>query len=123
MANVELWVPVVSVVSTAVVVALVFFFRYRTRSAMQETIRTALEKGQELTPEIIDRIGHPKQEPRNDLRRGLIWFAVGAGFGAFGLILGEDDAVRPLMAIAAFPFAIGIAYLIMFLAGEKDTST
>lgn len=122
MANEELWVPIVALVSTATVIALVFFFRYRARTAMQETIRTALEKGQELTPEIIERLGHPKQGPRDDLRRGLIWLAVSLGVAAFAVILGEDDAVRPLVAIAAFPFLIGVAYLIMFRTGEKDTS-
>ena len=119
----ELLVPIVSVICIALVVVLALWFRTRTRLELQNTVRLALDKGQELTPELIDRLGQPKRDPRADLRKGLVWLAVGVGFAAFGLILGEEDAVRPLVATGAFPFIIGVAYLIMSLVSGKDTST
>jgi hypothetical protein len=45
------------------------------------------------------------------MRRGVIAISLGVGFAAFGLLLGEEDAVRPFLAIGAFPFLIGVAYL------------
>jgi hypothetical protein len=109
----EFMIPIVSVISVAAVLSLVFYFRYKTRSTTQQTIRTALDKGQTLTPEIIESLGQPKRPPNADLRLGLIWIAVGLGCGAFGFILGEEDAVRPFLAIGAFPFIIGLAYLVI----------
>jgi hypothetical protein len=119
----ELLIPIVLFISMAVVIGLYFMFRHRTRAELQLTVRTALEKGQELTPEIIERLGEPRRPPHTDLRRALVWLAIGVGFVAFAVLLGEEDAVRPLIAIGAFPLAIGIAYLIMSRFGEKETST
>lgn len=117
-----LLVPIFSVVGTAAVLGVWLWLRYRSRQELQKTVRLALDKGQELTPDLVDRLGQPRREPRADMRRALIWLAAGVGIAAFGLILGEEDAVRPLVAIGAFPAAIGIAYLIMSLVSEKDRS-
>lgn len=119
----EIIVPSVMFISVAVVVGIFFMYRHRTRTELQRTVRAALEKGQELTPEIIDRLGQPRQSHHADLRRALIWLAVGLGFVAFGLVLDEEDAVRPLIAVGSFPLLIGIAYLIMSRFSEKDVSS
>ena len=123
MFNYELLIPIVMFISMAVVLGLFLMYRHRSRAELQQTVRMALDKGQELTPDIIDRLGQPKQAPYSDLRRAVIWLAIGIGFALFGLILDEDEAVRPLIAIGAFPIAIGIAYLIMSRVSEKDAST
>ncbi|HEX7062060.1 MAG TPA: DUF6249 domain-containing protein [Woeseiaceae bacterium] len=106
---------------TGVVLGLFFLFQYRTRAELHKTVRNALERGQELTPELIERLGRSKQSRIADLRKALIWGAIGLGFGTFGLVLGENDAVRPMLAVGSFPFLIGIAYLVMWLFGEPET--
>lgn len=110
----EEWIPIVMFTGMTVVFVSLFWFRYKARSEMQATIRTALDKGQELTPEVIDRLGHPKAPKDKDLRLGIIWIAVALGLVGFGFgIPDEDDVVRIFAGIAGFPFMIGIAYLIM----------
>jgi len=69
-------VPIVLFIGITVVFVALFWFRYKARSEMQSTIRAALDKGQELTPEVIDRLGHPKASKDKDLRMGIIWIAV-----------------------------------------------
>ena len=119
----ELLIPIFSVLGTAAVLLLWLWLRYRARLQLQETVRLALDKGQELTPELVDRLGRPHNDPFADMRRALIWLAVGIGFAAFGLLLDEEDAVRPLIATGAFPFSIGVAYLIIALLSGKQRST
>jgi hypothetical protein len=123
MINEELYIPIVLFICLAVVFGLFLMFRYRARADMQMTVRSALDKGQELTPELVERLGQPKPAPHADLRRALIWIAVGVGFALFGYILDEDDAVRPLIAVGTFPTVIGIAYLILSIFTEKGKST
>jgi len=94
-----------------VVAFLFFYFRFRTRQVYQDTLRAALDKGLELTPEMIESLGEKKPPKNADLRRGIIGLGIGIGFAVFGLTLGEEDAVRPLLAVSAFPFVIGLAYL------------
>ena len=112
--NEGLWVPVAMFASMTIIFFALFWFRYRTKEGMQQTFRAALDKGQELTPEVIDRLGHPKPAKDKDLRLGIIWIAVAIGLTAFGFgIPDEDDVARIFMGIAAFPLVLGIAYLIL----------
>lgn len=111
---VALFVPIVSMIVIGFTVVAFFYYRYRNKSELQKTIQQALEKGQDLTPDLIDRLAGPKQGPQADLRKALVWLAVGIGFICFGVLIGEPDATGPLAAIGMFPTLIGIAYLIMW---------
>lgn len=114
------WVPIVMFVSFALVLSLFFFFRFKIRKEIQHTLRAAIEQGQELTPEVLDRLG---QAPARvaDLRRGILSIAVGLGVASFGVFLGEEDALRPMLAISAFPFLVGLAYLGLWKFREQET--
>ena len=83
---------------------------------MQQTIRTAIDKGQELSPEIIDRLGNPTPPKHKDLRLALIWLALAAGLALSGFFAPDMSgmAFQGSLAGAAFPFCIGLAYLIMW---------
>ena len=72
-----------------VILSFFFWFRYRARSEMQQTIRAAIDKGQELTPELVESLGKPAKPSKDkDLRYALIWIAVAIGFGAMGGAIG-----------------------------------
>jgi hypothetical protein len=117
----EEWIPIVMFISMAAVFVFFFWFRFRARAETQHTLRAALERGHELTPEIIDRLGHPRPAEHADRRRAIIAIALGVAVAAFGFILDEEDAVRPFLAISAFPFALGIAFLIISRFSEKPS--
>ena len=116
----EMWIPITMFAGLAVVLSLWLWFRYKARHAVQTTIRTAIEKGSGLSPELIENLVNPPVAPHRDLRRGVISIAIAAGIALFGVILGEDDAVRPLLGVAAMPFCIGLAYLLMHRFGRSD---
>ena len=120
-------VPIVMFIAIAVVLCVYYYMRHRTGEAVQKTVQTAIEQGQELTPEILERLGQaPKRKPADlklaDLRRGVILISVGLGIAAFGALVGEDDATRPLLAIGALPFLIGVAYLGLWKFGKSGKS-
>ena len=56
---VEELIPIAMFATIALIFFLVLYFRQRSRADMQQTIRLALERGTELTPEIISRLGAP----------------------------------------------------------------
>lgn len=116
---VEIWVPVTALVSTTIVIASIFWFRYRTRCEMQNTIRAAIDKGQQLNPELIESLFQPKKVSKDkDLRFGLVWLAVALGISLFGLAIGaaeaEEEVFLIMSGIAALPFMVGVAYLTMW---------
>ena len=114
----ETMVPIVLFLTIGAVIMLNFYFRYRTRQAIQLTVRTAIEQGQQLTPDVLEGL----TSRNGDLRRGIISITIGVAIAAFGLLLGEEDAVGPLTAISAFPILIGLAYLGLwfFLKRKQD---
>jgi len=105
-----------------VIIGLFFWFRYRGRGEMQQTIRAAIDKGQELSPEVIERLGTQKRPKDQDLRLALIWLALAAGLALCGFFVPDpsDNAFRGMLASAAFPFCIGVAYLIMWRFTDHD---
>ncbi len=105
------WIPITMFISLAVVAGLVLYFKYKTKHEVQETVRSALDKGQELSPELLDKLGDALPSPKSDLRRGIMSITIGLAIGAFAYLLGEEDAQGPLLAISAFPVLIGVAYL------------
>jgi hypothetical protein len=117
----ETWIPIVMFVGLTIILCTVAWLRFKTKEGLQQIFRSALDKGQELTPEVIDRLGHPKPAKDKDLRSGIIWVAVALGLTAFGFgIPDDDDVARIFMGIAAFPLMIGIAYLILHKVTDRD---
>ena len=106
-----------------VIISLFFWFRFRARGEMQQTIRTAIDKGQELTPELVESLGSPQKSSKDrDLRLALIWLAIGLGIALFGFAMStvEGRVLMIMLGISAFPFMIGLAYTIMWRVTERE---
>lgn len=119
-AVVGVFIPIAFFVALAIVIWLVAYFRFRTRSDMQQTVRLALEKGTELGPEVLERLSGPKPDQNKDIRSAVIWIA--SAFGLVGLAFGigqEESEVIPIfLGISAFPLAIGLGYLTIWRFGR-----
>ena len=116
----EEWIGLAAVLGPVLLIALFFVLRFKSRRDMQDTIRTALDKDQDLTPELIDRLGHPKEPKDKDLRLGVIWLALAVGLALIGVAVPDPDAFRGTLAGAAFPFTIGIAYMLLHKFTDRD---
>ena len=114
-------IPIVMFLSLAAVLIFLFWFRWRARDGMQQTIRMALDKGHELTPEIIDRLGHPKAGKYRDMRLGIIWLSIAAGLALIAFAVPDESghAMRGTLAGAALPFAIGLGYIVIYYVTGK----
>jgi len=118
----EEFIPVVMFIMIGVVIIMAFYFKHRTRSEIQKTARVVLEKGQELSPELLDSLGEPKRSGNQDLRRALISMALALATAAFGYLL-DEDVEGELLAIAMFPFFVSLAYLAMWKLGKGEGSS
>ncbi|MGB5346205.1 MAG: DUF6249 domain-containing protein [Woeseia sp.] len=110
----EEMIPIVMFIAIALVLILFYYYKYLARRELQRTVRIALERGQDLSPELLDRLGEPRKSAYSDLRRGFIAIGIAAGLSGFGFALGEEDALRPLLASSMLPLFIGFAYLILW---------
>lgn len=114
-------VPIVLFLVIGGTIAASEYFKYRKRRDLQVTIRAAIEKGQELPAEVLETISNPKTRPKkdHDLRRGIVLTAVGLGIGAFGLLVGDEDAVGPLMGIGSIPLLIGLGLTLLWVLRSR----
>jgi hypothetical protein len=109
------------------------YMKSREKRDIQATVRHAIDKGQALPPELIDAmtrdVASKLPSRSRDLRRGVIWVAVGVGIAAFSLLsdMGWDNGNdwheigSGLLGIAAIPTTIGLAFIILsFFNPNKD---
>jgi len=126
----EDFIPVVAICAFFGTIVAIFFgpayLKSRERQETQETVRRAIDKGQDLPAEVLDALTRDvtKNLPSRtrDIRRGIIWLAVGIGIAAFGLINdmswnGDNDwgghVGDGMLGIAAIPVTIGLAFIIL----------
>jgi len=109
------------------------YMKSREKRDIQATVRHAIDKGQALPPELIDAmtrdVASKLPSRTRDLRRGVIWVAVGVGIAAFSVLsdMGWDhgndwhEIGNGLLGIAAIPTTIGLAFIILsFFNPNKD---
>jgi hypothetical protein len=99
------------------------YLKSQERARMQDTLRLAIEKGQPLPTEVVEAISRNVKappSPSRDLRTGIIWLGVAVGLAAFGIAMGfeEPDVTYPMVAIAAFPGFIGLAFIVLGLLNK-----
>jgi hypothetical protein len=118
--GVEIIVPTVFFGSIVGIVWLVSYFNGRKRLTIHETLRHAIDKGQTLSPELLQNMSLVTDPVRADLRRGVLFLAFGAAFGVLAAMIGieESEAITPMLGVAAFPVFLGIAYIGLWAFGR-----
>ena len=101
------------------------YLKSREKREMQSTVRHAIDKGQDRPPELIDAmtkdVASKLPSRTRDLRRGVIWMAVGIGIAAFSVLtdMGWDNGNdwheigSGMLGIAAIPFTVGLAFIVL----------
>jgi hypothetical protein len=117
-------VPIAFIAMIAAIVIVPRYFRSLERQKMAEALKAAIERGQSLPPDLVDTMNSTAKvapTPARDLRTGIIWLAVALGFAAFGIAIGfeEPDATFPMVAMAAFPGFIGLAFIVLGLMNRN----
>ena len=112
-----LWIPIIGTISGAIVLITYFYFKSKTKSEVQLTIRESLDKGAELTPELIEKLSISISPKIADLRRGIVLIALGIAFILAGWI---GEGAREGMAIGMFPLMLGFGFLAVWKVNKYD---
>jgi hypothetical protein len=116
-------IPIVGIIFTTLfgapvmVVAAIMFFSYLKSRSLHRTVRTMVEKGQEVpaalfAPPLVIRA-------RSDLRRGVVLLMV--GFGLMIFFGAVNDWEGGSWSLGVIPFVIGLGYLLVWkLEGRKE---
>lgn len=120
----DILVPIVMFSVLPVCIWLVSLFNYKKRLTAHETVRHAIDSGQTVSPELIEKMSLLVDPIRADLRRGVLFIAFGAAFAVLGLMVGreEGEAIMPMLGAASFPVFLGLAYLGLWAFGHGRKS-
>ncbi len=127
----EILIPLAPFIMIIAIVVVPAILKSKERKEMQATLRTAIEKGQPLPPEVIDALSKDNIKPvptaARDLRIGVILLAVSIGIALLGSTFNfmggweEHKAALPIIGLAAIPGMIGLAFVILsFFNKNKD---
>jgi len=75
-----IWVPVVGTICGALVMAIYFYYKSGAKADIQKTIRLSLDKGNQLTPELLEKLSVSASPKVADLRKGVVLVALGIAF-------------------------------------------
>ena len=106
-------IPITLFLAIAAIAIFALYYRFKARQELQTTIRAAIEHGRDLSQDAINQLMESLNPPNADLRKGIINVAIGIAFLIFAQLVGEEEAVGPMMGLSAFPFLIGVAYFIL----------
>ncbi len=106
-------------VTIIVVIAVIFVTGARKNAERQKTLRMAIEKSDNLSPEVMNALQSMQKKPKtpmNDVRAGLILIAIAGGMMIWNY-LDHGELGGGLGGIAAVPGMIGVALLILGIIG------
>ncbi len=116
-------IPIVGIVFTTLfgapvmVVAAIMFFSYLKSRSLHRTVRTMVEKGQEVPAALFAT--PPVIRARSDMRRGVVLLMV--GFGLMIFFGAVNDWEGGAWSLGVIPFLIGLGYLLVWkLEGRRD---
>lgn len=114
----DVLIPVTFMAAVAAVFIVYFYFNSRNKQILHDTVKSALEKGDTLSPDLVDHLAAatPKT-PENDLRRGIILLAFGLATALFGEYFIHEEEV---VGMAIFPLLIGLGYGLMYWLGKRN---
>ena len=113
--------PLVGVVFWVTIAAIVFINVWGKRSAereRQQTLRLAIERGQQIDPQLIEKIMAGDKKPKDSqfglLVAGVVVTFAGLGMMLMGLILGRGDieALRGLIGSGVLVGMVGVGLFV-----------
>jgi hypothetical protein len=116
-------IPIIAIIfstlfgAPVMVVAAIMFFSYLKSRSLHRTVRSMVEKGQEVPAALF--APPPIVRQRSDLRRGVVLLMVGLGLMIFfGAV---NDWEGGVWSLGVIPFVIGLGYLLVWkLEGRRD---
>jgi hypothetical protein len=116
----EILIPMTVFGAIAAISIAAFYFSYKKRRIVYDAIKVAIEKTGSVDATLVEAIIRDKVGPYADLRKGIILVATAAAFCVLGWTIPDEEALRPMLGVAAFPGLIGLAYIAFHFFAPRE---
>lgn len=110
----ETWIPIVLFVMLGITVLGYFYWNYQNRQTIMKTVEKAMDQGKELTPELLVQLGAAGNPRIRDMRRGVVFLALGVAGFLCSLFFADEQVVNGIRAGTVFPLMLGLGFLIVW---------
>ena len=107
-------IPIVLFVVLGLVAVAYFYWNHKNRQSVMETVQKAIKTGGDFSPELLNQLGAAVNPRVRDLRRGIIFLALGVAGLLCSLFFAEPEVVNGLRAGSMFPLLLGAGFLIVW---------
>jgi hypothetical protein len=107
-------IPIVLFVVLGAVALGYFYWNNRNRQAVMETVQKAIETGGEFSPELLSQLGAAVNPRARDLRRGVIFLALGVAGLLCSLFFDDSTVTNGIRAGSMFPLLLGGGFLLVW---------
>ena len=102
------------------VIIFYLYWNHKNRLAVLETVQKSVEAGNNLTPDLLVKLGGTFTPRVRDMRRGIVVLFFGiAGFVA-SFFVGDSHAEMGLRVMSIFPTMVGAGFLIVWKLNRYD---
>ena len=107
-------IPIVLFVVLGLIAVAYFYWNHKNRQSVMDTVQKAIETGGDFSPELLNQLGAAVNPRVRDLRRGIIFLALGMAGLLCSLFFAEPEVVNGLRAGSMFPLLLGAGFLIVW---------
>jgi hypothetical protein len=110
----ETMIPITMFIVLGFAVLGYFYWNHQNRVTIMKTVEKAMDKGAELTPELLIQLGAAGDPRIRDMRRGIVFLSLGVAGGLCSLFFADPEIVNGIRAGTVFPLMLGIGFLIVW---------
>ena len=113
----DILVPMIFFIAVSTIIWIIQNFRHRKTQEIQITLRAMIEKGHQLSPELLKSLGNNVTSSRaKDLRRGVILVSIGISISLISLFIfiaesAITDGILFLINISTVFIVLGLTYI------------
>ena len=107
-------VPIIMFIVIGVVILGYYYWNHKNRLAIMQTVQKAIETGGDFSPELLAQMGAAVNPRMRDLRRGIIFLALGIGGLLCSLFFDVHEVVNGIRAGSVFPLMLGVGFLLVW---------
>jgi hypothetical protein len=108
------FIPIVLFIVLGIVVLGYFFWNHKNRITIMKTVQKALDRGDELTPQLLMQLGAAGNPRIRDMRRGIVFLSLGLAGFMCSLFFFDADVVSGIRAGSVFPLMLGLGFLLVW---------
>lgn len=107
-------IPIVMFIVLGFIALGYFFWNHKNRQGIMDTVQKAIETGGEFSPELLEKLGAAVDPRVRDLRRGIIFLALGIAGLLCSLFFDEATVINGIRAGSMFPLLLGGGFLLVW---------